>query len=267
MHREFRVFHTRCVIKDLRKTTVFSIVCFLWVFCFVTTVQAQELYRNPDTGYVVVIEDDANLLTDSEEAGIQTVMQDITAYGNVALKTILENNATTEHFVKNYYSQQFGSDSGTVFLIDMDNRNIWIHSDGAVYRMVSDSYALTITDNVYTYASDADYYNCCYMAFEQMFTLLQGKKIAQPMKYTSNAFFAIVLALLLNYFVVRIFSATRKPSDKELLEGLFVQQEFTNFNADYTHSTKEYSPQSSGSGGGGRSGGGGGGGGGGGHSF
>lgn len=94
-------------------------------------------------------------------------------------------------------------------MIDMDNRNIWIHSNGAIYRTITKSYADTITDNVYTYASAQDYYGCASEAYTQMATLLAGRRIAQPMKYISNALLALIIALLINYFVVRAFPVQR----------------------------------------------------------
>ena len=244
-------------------------ICFVLVFFMPFPVNAEAIFQNEETGYQVIIEDDADLLTLEEEDYLISIMKEITDYGNVALKTISDNYTTTEQFIKDYYWDQFGSVSGTVFLIDMDERNIWIHSNGAVYETVTKSYANTITDNIYTYATKGEYYTCCYNAFKQELALLQGQKIAQPMKYLSNAFFAIVLALLVNYFLVKIFSSTKKPSDSELMKGLFVNQSLTEFDADFTHTTREYSPQSSDSSGGssGGSGGGSSGGGGGGHSF
>lgn len=219
-------------------------------------------YSNPDTGYKLVVEDDADLLTSAQESGLQQKMQEITIYGNVAFKTIEKNTTTTRSYIENYYSQTFGADSGTVFLIDMDNRKIWIYSRGQVYKTITDAYADTITDNVYTYASDGDYYTCAWRVYEQEMTLLQGYKIAQPMKYISNGFLAVILALLINYFIVKAFSRAKKPTDSELFGGILVDQKLSDFRADYTHETKTYSPQSSGSSGGGSSGGGGGG-----HSF
>ena len=239
-------------------------VCVLMVWSW--QVSAQTVYTNQETGYVVIIEDDAQLLSDSEELAVKEVMQQITEYGSAALKTISENDIPAESFVENYYYDQFGSNSGTVFLIDMDNRKICLYNNGEIEETVQKSDSETITDNVYTYASDADYYRCCDMAFEQVLALLQGQNIRRPMKYASILFLAVILALMVNYFVVRACSATGKPSDKELLKGLFSQQKFDNVESTFTHSTKTYSPQSSG---GGSSGGGGGssGGSGGSHSF
>ena len=111
-------------------------------------------------------------------------------------------------------------------------------------------------------------YECAYKAFQQILSLLQGNKIAQPMKYISNTFLAIILALLVNYFVVKIMSVARKPSEKQLLEATKNGFRFENPEVTFTHETKRYDPPSSSSSGGGGGGGGGhSGGGGGGHSF
>ena len=232
---------------------------------------AKPAYVNPDTGYQTVIEDDAELLSEEEEAALQELLEEITAYGNAAFKTIDSNYMSTENYARSYYKDMFGTASGTLFLIDMDNRIIWIHSDGAVYKVITTAYANTITDNVYRYASDEEYFVCAQKAFEQMLSLLQGQKIAQPMKYISNGLLAIILALLLNYGVVCVFAGAKKPGKKKMMENVPIQFSYTKPLAVFTHQTRTYNPvsSSSGGGGGGSSGGGGGGrsGGGGGHRF
>ena len=252
--------------------SIFATV-FLWsgVIC-----HAEPSYVNTETGYRAVMEDDAFLLSEEEERQLFVLLQEITAYGNAAFKTIDNNFTDTERYARNYYQIQFGTDSGTLFLIDMDNRNIWIHSDGAVYKVITTAYANTITDNVYRYASDEDYFDCASKAFEQMLSLLRGQKIAQPMKYISNGLLAAILALLLNFGFVSFLSRLRKPGEKEIMENIPRRFSYTKPTAVFTHKTRDYSPVSSGSGGGSSggsssSGGGGGGGsssgGGGGHSF
>lgn len=223
---------------------------------------AKPAYVNPDTGYQAVIEDDANLLSEEEEAALQEQLEEITAYGNVAFKTIDDNYMSTENYARSYYKDMFGTASGTLFLIDMDNRIIWIHSDGAVYKVITTAYANTITDNVYRYASDKAYFVCAQKAFEQILSLLKGQKIAQPMKYISNGLLAILLALLLNYGVVCVFAGAKKLGKKKMMENVPIQFSYTKPLAVFTHQTRTYHPVSSSSG----SGGGGGGGGGGGHS-
>ena len=231
------------------------------------------VYTNDETGYKVVIEDDAQLLTDGEKSRLAETMKDITPYGDVAFKSIDYNPYSTETYIERYYNSIFGTGSGTVFLIDMDNRNIWIYSDGSIYSTITTAYANVITDNVYTYASDRDYFSCANKAFIQEAALLQGRRISQPMKYISNALLAIAIAILINYFIVRQTSRVRKASDNEIVNGVFANNAFNNVSVNFIRQTRTYSPRSSSSSGssGGHSGGGGGGGGhsggGGGHSF
>ena len=78
------------------------------------------------------------------------------------------------------------------------------------------------------------------------------------MKYISNAFLAVIIALLLNYFLVRSFSRAKRPSKTDLLGKVFTQCNIVNPNVRFIRQSR---------GGGGSSSGGGGGGGGGGHSF
>lgn len=226
--------------------------------------------QNPDTGYRIILEDDAGLMSEAERSQLLAQMLDITAYGNAAFKSVSSNYLSASYFAKNYYHELFGQQSGTLFLIDMDNREIYIFSDGAVYRTITGSYADTITDNVYRYASDGDYYLCASKAFEQIHTLLEGRKIAQPMKYIGNALLALILAALINYFIVRATSRGKKPAANEILQASSTGFAFRNPQKHLTGQKKVYAPSSSGGhgGGGGHSGGGGGhSGGGGGHRF
>lgn len=261
---------SRCI-----KALAGALIFFAGIFMTdMSECRAEEVF-NPDTGFRVVVEDDAGLLTEEQRAELADVMQPITAYGNVAFKTIGKNASSTENYARNYYKNIFGTDSGTLFLIDMDNRNIWIFSDGAVYKVITTAYANTVTDNVYRYASAANYYECAAEAFREIYALLEGERIAQPMKYISNALLALLLAMLINFGLVTYFTRLKKSSEDEILSNIDRKFTFTKPNAVYTHQTRVFDPvstSSGGSGGGGGSSGGGGGGGsssggGGGHSF
>ncbi len=230
--------------------------------------------RNPDTGFRVLVEDDAELLTEEERRELAASMEKITAYGNAAFKSVSENGLSAERYARNYYMDRFGTESGTLFLIDMDNRKIWIHSDGAVYKVITEANANTVADNVYRLASSEAYHECAEEAFREIYALLEGEKIARPMKYISNALLAMILALLLNFGLVVCFTRLRKPGEAAILNSIHRKFSHTTPNVVHTHQTKVYDPVSSGGGSSGGSGGGSGGssggsssGGGGGHSF
>ena len=255
----------------MTKLTALSILVGLSLFLtpIMTAADISPEYGNVPSGYELYIEDYADLLTSDQESALMEIMKPITEYGNVAFLSIAENPySSTERYVENFYKEHWGRESGTILIIDMDERYIWIHSDGDIYRTITSSYATTITDNVYSYASDEDYYTCAKIAFTQIHTLLEGRWIAQPMKWISNAFLAVAIALFINYFVALHASRARKATTGQLLGSTYHNINITNARANFTKQTKHYSPQSSG-GGSGRSGGGGGGrsGGGGGHRF
>lgn len=240
--------------------------CLLFPLGVYAESQEAALWENPDTGYRIVLEDDAQLLDRKEQEELAAAMRTVTAYGNAAFKSISANAYSAASFADDYYHGLFGTESGTLFLIDMDNRELYLFSDGAIYRTIGKSYADTITDNVYRYASDGDYYLCASRAFEQIGAVLAGEKIAQPMKYISNALLAFILAALLNYFLARSLSRSSKPGTGEILGSISTRFDFRNPRKILTSQTKVYDPPSSSSSGGGHSGGGGRSGGGGGHS-
>ena len=265
----------------MRKT----VTTYLWGILFFFTLllsgsktilaRESQVWKNKETGYYIYLEDEADLLTSSEEQTLMKQMEQITAYGNVAFVSVSSNpEYSTSRYAEKYYEENFGYSSGIVFLIDMEERILWIYSDGQIHRIITTAYANTITDNVYTYASRQEYLSCASKAFEQVYSLLSGHRIAQPMKYISNALLSIVIALIINYFLAMTLSRARKASTSQLLGGTFYKAEIKNPQTQFVKQTKRYSPQNRSSSGGvvargGSFGGGGGfrGGGGGGHRF
>ncbi len=235
-------------------------------------VDIEELYyKNENTNYTAFIDDRALLLTDEEEKKLMNDMIPLTEYGHIAFVSIDENDYSTSSYANTYYHEHFNQDSGSIFLIDMDNREIYIFSDGYNYKTITSSKAYSITDNIYTYASDEDYYTCASLAFSQMKALLSGGKILEPMRYTSNVFLALVISFFFSFIFVLSHSKIKKASDKSIIKNCDISFTIGKTFAEKTGSHRVYSPPSDSSSGGGSSGGGGGGGGssggGGGHSF
>lgn len=165
--------------------------------------------------YTLVIEDRADLLTDSEEALLRNEMKDILNYGNAAFITSEEYNGSAEAFAESEYRRYFGADSGTLLLIDMYTRRIEIFSDGAIYKSISRTRAHEITDNAYTEASAGRYYSCASKIFDQIKTILDGGSITTPMKYATNAAFALGVVLIVNLIIIT--SQRKKGKDVNVL--------------------------------------------------
>ena len=157
-----------------------------------------------ESAYRVVIDDEADLLTEAQEADLHAIMEKVLPYGNAAFVSVDKNDITTERLAENKFMEFFGDTSGALLIIDMDSRYIQLIADGAVYRTVTRTRCNEIVDNIYTYASKGDYLACASKAFEQVTKLLEGQRVAAPFRYVTNAFLAICLALLGNFAFMSI---------------------------------------------------------------
>lgn len=232
---------------------------------------SQAVFTNAATTYSAYIDDSEDLLSDREEQQLVQSMKPITNYGGVAFVSCAPHGQSTSSYARERYRDYFGSDSGMLFMVDMADRNIWIHCNGEIYKVVTKSYANTITDNIYIYATRGDYYGCAAAAYDQAFTLLEGGKVARPMKHVTNALMAIIIALIMNYLLVLGQNRQPRAADVEVFAAVAAGVAAAGAGK-VLMSTKKRKIESSSGGGGGFSGGGGGGGfsgggGGGGHHF
>lgn len=256
-----------------------KIALFLVLSVFIVTMCALPakaldsgfVYTNPDTGYSVYFDDEQDLLSDSEEAALLEDMIPLTTYGNVGFISCENLSESTPEYSARRYNSLFGTDSGAVLVIDMGNRILFIKNNGAISKIVTNAYSNTITDNIYRYASNGDFYTTASTCYKQIYTLMEGGKIAQPMRIISAALLALILGLLINYLLLRTVTKPRQAAMGEIIDAADVDFRLRNPGAQFINKTKVYSPvRTSGGGGGGSRGGGGfsgGGGSGGGHRF
>ena len=166
---------------------------------------APQSYINKETGYKALVVDEDMLLTEQERIDLIEDMKPLTAYGNVALWTTSEYHSNEIEQARLKRKELFSMDSAAVFVINMKIRKLTIQSYGTINQYVTDSKARSITDNVKSYASNEQYYLAAKNAFEQMYDVLIGEIIPEPMKYTSYA----VLALLIGMLAVLTFTLSK----------------------------------------------------------
>lgn len=234
-------------------------------------VYASQSGTNNSTGYSFVLDDSADFIDDDMEEALLTKMKETTAYCNVAISTTTYHTySSTERYAVETYESYFGQDAnGVIFVIDRDLNEIYLAAEGKTQRIISDSKCDTICDNTYVYATsshDYDYYTCCLETIDQVNTVLSGGRIAQPMKYISGIFIALAIGMILCFLYALKVSRGKKPNDRDIMNAAYTKVDVQNPFVQFTHETKTYSPQSSGSSGGSHGGGGGHSGGGGGHS-
>lgn len=215
------------------------------------------LYENDYTGYQILIDDAADIFSPEEEEELIPYMAESSDGGFVLLITTDHNEyGNAESYAGNYYRSQIPDESGVLFLIDLDTRKLLFYSEGEYKRELTSSKMNIIGDNIYKYATNGDFYTCAREAFTQVSDVLEGRRISARMKYISNACLAILLALIINYFIARAVSRAAKPSDESIVDSLYSQFSFTDPKVTFLHETRKYSPRSSGSGGSGGGGGG-----------
>lgn len=212
-----------------------------------------------ETGYFYFVDDEAGLFDKWQEASLEEELSVIAdKYANAGVVTIDSNPfSDAEDYADYYISTMFESQSSVIFLIDMDSRQLVLWANGEARKEITNSVGNIITDNVYRYAHDGEYYEAASKAVKQTYTKLNGGRIASPMKIMSNIAIAIVLSLILTYIIAFCVSSTFKAGAEKLLEGIDSKYSFNDINVVFTHTRREYSPRSSSSGsGGGHSGGG-----------
>ena len=223
-----------------------------------TVLSSGALYTNPNTGYQVFIDDGSDLLSSGEEASLTLDMRSLTDYGGVAFVSADVSGTNSAEYARQACYKYFAAESGTVFLIDMGNRNIYIFSTGAMEKTINAGKARTITDNVYTYAKNGDYYGCAKKVFEQEKTILEGGRIAEPMRYICAALVAVMAGLLIGYWVVRISRTHTVKPNAALLGAVRTRFEVSEPDVKLTSTKKTRIASGGGFSGGGFSGGGGG---------
>ena len=154
----------------LKSVTAFLLALFL-LLPQTVIVEAVTTEHNSDSGYDLILDDDADFLTDEDEDSLVEIMTKITDYCNVALVTTTSHSFySTEDFAADYFDSTFGAHaSGTIFVIDRDLNEIYIYSDGEAHKTITNSHAYTITDNTYVYATESygrNYYTCSYETME-----------------------------------------------------------------------------------------------------
>ena len=195
----------------------------------------------------------------------------VTEYGNAGFISCENYSVSTKKYAEQRYGSLFGTESGSLLVIDMGMREFYIKNNGAVSEIITTAYSNTIADNIYKYASEGQYYKFASSCFSQELVLLRGGKISQPMRYISAALLALILGLLINYLILRFVTMPGKAGNHEIIDAAQVDFVLRNPQSRLTNTSKVYSPiRTSGGGGGSRGGGGGfsgGGGSGGGHRF
>ena len=209
------------IVSKISASVIIMLVLTAFIASAVVTWAGGLQYEEDVNGNKIVIADDAGLLSESDRESLAESMRKVAQYCNVLLLTTDVNNTSQENYAWQRGSEIFGSSASfTVFLIDMDNRQIYIGSTADIRKTLSTARTHTITDNVYKMASRGDYAGCARTAFDQMFTVLDGGNIPEPMKIIGCALIALIGGLTVCYMIMSSAGKIKAATVHEIETGM-----------------------------------------------
>lgn len=242
----------------MKRFSVLRLLLLFVLFGFIPNVNVKAQQDSNEKQYSIVIMDEAELLSNDEKERLYQDMEKLTPYGNVIFSSVtLKDGSNYEKYSEETYYKLFGNEPGVIFQIDMGNRKLTLSASTDMEKLIGHERA-SIVDNIYKLATNERYYECASKCYSQIYIVANDGRIAHKMQYITNAIFALILGLIINFIIV--FATTRKKVVMSRLLGeVAVTADVSNVVVTKGKETREYSPQSSSSGGsgGGSSGGGG----------
>lgn len=246
----------------------------------VTSSNKSIILKTPSVDASKKVYDFADLLSDEEETKLYNNIQSfVENYDmDMVIVTIDDNNkSSSRDFADDFYDyNDFGigqTYDGLLFLIDMDNRNMWISTTGHAILVYSDSRIDDILDDTYNYISKENYYMCANTFIKSASNYAKMGVASSNSKYEINEdgeyvrkdetdsfpFFPVIIISGIGTFIFIIVAVSKhktvakatKASQYIVKNSLKLSVKDDRFINTYT--SKVYSPQSSDSGSGGSS--------------
>lgn len=197
-------FLVTLVSRFFRSVFLLTGILFLGLLClFPQRAMAEDnYYENLRTGYFAVICDVDDLLSVEEETELLSQMEKVTEFGSVCYYLTEQDMGQSDLYAEHIFTGVFGEDKVNAVLFYIDKHYTYIYSDGNIYKKITKKKAEIITDNVYEYAVDEDYFGCGMKAFDQIFNLLEFGRVPQPMKHICNLLISLILGFLICYLWV-----------------------------------------------------------------
>ena len=123
-------------------------------------------------GYVIILDDAADLLTPEEEQRVQEAMRGLTEYGDVVFWTTREKSYDASLLrLQQYVDREISSSvdhPSASFFIDMAGREFCILTRGELMRTVDSAEVNAILDRTRPYASSGEYAECAIQTFNSI---------------------------------------------------------------------------------------------------
>ena len=163
--------------------------------------------------------DDADLLTDTVEQMLQEEIEECISKVSMAIVVVTTDNArgkTAMAYADDFYDENgFGyGDSygpGILFLIDMDNREIYISTAGQAISMFTDREINWMLDEIYYWVSDGYWYDACMEFVHQVALYARNEEMAQ------NGYYDETTDTFVEYTEAELKAVRRKAAIERVL--------------------------------------------------
>jgi uncharacterized protein len=168
----------------------------------------------------IYIHDLANLMTSQEENDLVESIRDKceqTEYNVLFLTTNETNGKSTMVYSDDYMDALFpvGTENNIAFIIDMDNREIYINTMGEAIRQISDNEIDKALDRGYSKIQEKDYSGCMQAMATYCLSDLQGTDQGEN-AFVDSAMSALPGSLLVTAIVVIILVVKHNKANKSV---------------------------------------------------
>ncbi|MBR6707221.1 MAG: TPM domain-containing protein [Clostridia bacterium] len=203
--------------------------------------------------YSVYIQDDADLMTDEEEQRLLGVMEGLLPRANVAFLSTRSGSGSTSQKALDYRDNILRLPRQIpliLLIIDMQNREIYLFSQGEVEKVVTRSNATAITEEAAVYLKKGNYYLGAEKAFDLTKDLFVTRTVSSPMRLAAALIAAPALGLLAAAMVMlrssHLHSAARVGTEPKGQGKLRITAEVQVLSEKRIRTTTERIPSSSG---------------------
>lgn len=173
--------------------------------------------------------DYADLLTTEEENSLKDHAEMFEKYElSVVYLTISDAlGKTSQEYADEFYDDHHYHEDGVLFLINMNNREMYISTAGRSIDILTDEMLDGILDDSYQYAVGGRYYDCLKEMGRQTCLILENN-INVPLGIHRTALVAVPLGLIIGVivlvvlFIFHVSVAKRKNADNYIMSGVQV---------------------------------------------
>lgn len=193
---------------------------FQYMIMFIILLVAFNCKAQAEGNYRVVIQDNAELLSDEEEAKLAEEMQRFTENGHVMFYTsIYDMNPDSEGYSNQFYDAEFNGEPGMALVIDLGEGNSYLFKRKGVLNRINE--VTILQRGIYGVATpvNGSCYNYASGVFQQMETKHKEKEAMHPLKKASNLVLAFIFSILINYLIMRKTSSVKGVRMEQLYAG------------------------------------------------